>query len=690
MRTQFTSESSMDAAHKLFEKLLYWLKSQEQCAAELDQIAKDLDEIRSNVNVAKVVGCSIATAASVGGLIATFCTGGLAAPLLVASVAGSAGTVTTLIASYIEELKSSDHFKKKQMILEKAEEATSEMKASLEEMVKEIGRTGVTLEELEEMLMGRNTSNLSVDKLVVLYHFLGALAHRNHSALRFACKQESLWILRAFAESKSEMLHPLFNFLESINGEIHVPLQRKTGIDVKRLIKNICLNAIQRNVRKEGSKMLKFGIIKLSARTTVKNNLIKQGSKALTREVTKTAARTAAKISCGIGLAISLVELVDVSLDLAKNEPTEASTQLRETAKTIGENVWEIRSMLNSFRKIIEDLEMKRKKEAEEKRKREAEEKRKREAEEKRKREAEEKRKREAEEKRPKTRTCQENAGAAMQGRKVLLLSFIILVVCWISKSQLMLGNQETQQSQLEKEVMDILSTTNQGNKKSKTQDTRKPRDQPNLQLNSQIISEIERYQNFLRQHHTQDKGNIYNKLMNERNQETQQSQLEKEVMDILSTTNQGNKKSKTQDTRKSCDQPNLQLNSQIISEIIERYQKFLRQHHARDKGNICNKLMNERKIINEKQNKCKVINTFIITDSKNSITDVCDKGGEDYCKNGKKFQKSIKRFQVVTCTVKNENAAYPYCDYRQQESSRYIVVACENGLPVHYENGLL
>uniref|UniRef100_A0A3B3RHW0 Ribonuclease A-domain domain-containing protein n=1 Tax=Paramormyrops kingsleyae TaxID=1676925 RepID=A0A3B3RHW0_9TELE len=82
-----------------------------------------------------------------------------------------------------------------------------------------------------------------------------------------------------------------------------------------------------------------------------------------------------------------------------------------------------------------------------------------------------------------------------------------------------------------------------------------------------------------------------------------------------------------------------------------------------------------------------KLQNTFIIN-SKNSIKYVCDKGGEDYCENGKYFQKSIKHFLVVTCTLKNENASH--CDYRQQKSSRYIVVACENGFPVHYEKGLI
>ncbi|XP_048879787.1 uncharacterized protein LOC125748041 [Brienomyrus brachyistius] len=687
---QFISESSIAAAHSLFENVRYWLKSQEQCAGELDEIAKDLDEIRRNVNVAKVVGCSIATAVSAGCLIATIFTGGLAAPLLVASVAGSAGTVTTLIASYIEGLKSSDRFKKQTTILNKAEKVASEMKASLVEMVNEIGRTGVTLEELEEMLTGRNTSDLSADKMVVLYHFFAAVAHHNRSFLEFDC--HSQWIIRALADRK--MPNPLFKFLEGMNGEIQVPLKNMIykGLLTTGIIGVTACTFVKKKAKKKASEMVIREVTMKATQTAVKNNVIKQGSKVLTREVTKTAARTAVKISCGIGLAISLVELVDVSLDLAKDKPTEASAQLRDTAKTIRENVREIRSMLDSLRKIIEDLEGKwkkeaeekkkeaeeqrkkeaeeqRKKEAEEQRKKEAEEQRKKEAEEQRKKEAEEQRKKEAEEQRKKEAEEQRKKEAEEQRKKeveekkkkeakgkrpktgscqarwkVLLFSFIIFVVYWIPKSQLMFGNQEGQQSQMvEKGVMDTLSTTKQLNKLS------------TKQLNKLSTNQL-------------------NKLST-----NQLNKLSTKQLNKLST-NQGNKTSKTQ----SCDQPDLELNSQ---EINEKYQKFLRQHYSRDKKvNICNKLMTERKIIGEKPNKCKVINTFIITDSKNSIKDVCDKGGEDYCEDGKILTKSIKHFQVVICTIKNQNAVYPHCDYRQQESSRYIVIACIKGLPVHYE----
>ncbi|XP_026576409.1 ribonuclease-like isoform X1 [Pseudonaja textilis] len=121
-----------------------------------------------------------------------------------------------------------------------------------------------------------------------------------------------------------------------------------------------------------------------------------------------------------------------------------------------------------------------------------------------------------------------------------------------------------------------------------------------------------------------------------------------------------------------------------MLGTFAADYETFLRQHYDNPKSNVgdnyCNKMMQRRGMT---QPKCKEVNTFI-HDTKNKIIAVCGDGGEAI---NNRLRRSKKQFRVTTCKMKGSSTKPP-CDYRENESPRYIVIACENGLPVHYEEG--
>ncbi|XP_032093784.1 ribonuclease-like [Thamnophis elegans] len=121
-----------------------------------------------------------------------------------------------------------------------------------------------------------------------------------------------------------------------------------------------------------------------------------------------------------------------------------------------------------------------------------------------------------------------------------------------------------------------------------------------------------------------------------------------------------------------------------MLGTFAADYPTFLEHHFDDPKSNVgdhyCNKMMQRRGMTKPK---CKEVNTFI-HDTKNNIIAVCGDGGEAI---DNRLQRSKKQFRVTTCKMKGSSMKPP-CDYRENTSPRYIVIACENGLPVHYEEG--
>ncbi|XP_056109200.1 ribonuclease-like 3 [Rhinichthys klamathensis goyatoka] len=120
--------------------------------------------------------------------------------------------------------------------------------------------------------------------------------------------------------------------------------------------------------------------------------------------------------------------------------------------------------------------------------------------------------------------------------------------------------------------------------------------------------------------------------------------------------------------------------------QIKPRYQKFLNQHLGPD--------MNKQKCTSEIKKRditaitggCKDVNTFIQA-NKNQINTVCGKGGTPQ---GGNLFKSNQPFPVITCKLQSGERP-PKCEYRKgKKSTRYIVLGCEQGWPVHYEGGTI
>lgn len=111
------------------------------------------------------------------------------------------------------------------------------------------------------------------------------------------------------------------------------------------------------------------------------------------------------------------------------------------------------------------------------------------------------------------------------------------------------------------------------------------------------------------------------------------------------------------------------------------RYTKFLAQHYdSKPKGRdsrYCESMMKRRGLTSP----CKDVNTFI-HGNKGSIKDICGTNGNPY-KETLRISKSP--FQVTICKHTG-GSSRPPCRYRASAGFRHVVVACENGLPVHLD----
>lgn len=114
----------MDVADELCDELFLWIDQQKHCADHLKSLAKKLEEMREVMTTGQLVGNSatvLGSAALIGTGIATFLTGGVAAPLLVAtaSITAGVGTATTLALSIVETWKSSETMKNAEKTVDK-------------------------------------------------------------------------------------------------------------------------------------------------------------------------------------------------------------------------------------------------------------------------------------------------------------------------------------------------------------------------------------------------------------------------------------------------------------------------------------------------------------------------------------------------------------------------------------------
>ncbi|CAH6778995.1 Ang [Phodopus roborovskii] len=111
------------------------------------------------------------------------------------------------------------------------------------------------------------------------------------------------------------------------------------------------------------------------------------------------------------------------------------------------------------------------------------------------------------------------------------------------------------------------------------------------------------------------------------------------------------------------------------------RYIKFLNQHYdANPKGRddrYCNSIMSNRKLTSP----CKELNTFV-HGTKDNIKAICGAKGNPYRDN---LRISTSQFQITICKHRG-GSPRPPCRYRASKGFRHIVIACQNGLPVHLD----
>ncbi|KAI5630417.1 ribonuclease like 2 precursor [Silurus asotus] len=115
---------------------------------------------------------------------------------------------------------------------------------------------------------------------------------------------------------------------------------------------------------------------------------------------------------------------------------------------------------------------------------------------------------------------------------------------------------------------------------------------------------------------------------------------------------------------------------------VMPRYKNFLNQHVYGDMAESwCTSEIRSRKITDGNSNNCKDVNTFIRA-TKEQVKAVCGKATGDYT--------SGQPFSVVTCKL-HSGERQPKCEYKKGEkSNRYIRIACDQGWPVHYDEGYI
>ncbi|XP_042349204.1 ribonuclease-like 3 isoform X2 [Plectropomus leopardus] len=119
---------------------------------------------------------------------------------------------------------------------------------------------------------------------------------------------------------------------------------------------------------------------------------------------------------------------------------------------------------------------------------------------------------------------------------------------------------------------------------------------------------------------------------------------------------------------------------------VSERYRKFIKQHiNGQMSANRCDGVIQRNGITKTDSNECKETNTFIRATT-NIVRAICGQAGEPYGD----MTRSLQPFDIVVCTLRNNGARHPHCQYRGQARTRRIAIRCEQGFPVHYDRDIV
>ncbi|XP_030251614.1 ribonuclease-like [Sparus aurata] len=133
-----------------------------------------------------------------------------------------------------------------------------------------------------------------------------------------------------------------------------------------------------------------------------------------------------------------------------------------------------------------------------------------------------------------------------------------------------------------------------------------------------------------------------------------------------------------------------LLLSATVLSQdanVLRRYRNFIARHVGQVSRDRCDHEMGRRRLTKSSDsNLCRDTNTFI-GDSAGRINLICGGAGAPY---GGNFTRSLQPFPITICNLKNENARQPHCQYRGRADTRYLVIQCEQGYPVHFERDIV
>ncbi|XP_016343849.1 uncharacterized protein LOC107690130 [Sinocyclocheilus anshuiensis] len=137
----------MGVADELCEELFRWIYQQKKCADHLMDLATELEKMREAMTTGQFVGNTatvLGSATLVGTGIATFLTGGLAAPLLAvaAGITVGAGTATSLTLSLVENWKSSKTMENAEKTADKIQKIQNNVKRLQKKLQKECQSEG--------------------------------------------------------------------------------------------------------------------------------------------------------------------------------------------------------------------------------------------------------------------------------------------------------------------------------------------------------------------------------------------------------------------------------------------------------------------------------------------------------------------------------------------------------------------
>ncbi|KAI3360242.1 hypothetical protein L3Q82_014557 [Scortum barcoo] len=294
--SQYNSKTSiMATADQLLKKMFSWIEQRENCAEQLRKLAQELETLRKKCNASECVGSSVSVVGAVcliGAGVATFCTGGAAAPLLgvAGAVYSGVGAAISVVTKITEHFSSSDTMKEAKRI----EEESNEIAEEIQELFKKL--------KAERKKVSPNADADDLDRHVTA-ELLGAMARR--SGLN---------------------LHISFGMLDRLF------LNVGPG--------NMILNQIFKFEVAAGlGGILSFFAFQTSGKQF--KPFLDKGAQQLVKEISTTGLKTALKggamvVGGAVGLAFALPEAIDSWTDQIKNNHvTEASKSLKDTADTI-------------------------------------------------------------------------------------------------------------------------------------------------------------------------------------------------------------------------------------------------------------------------------------------------------------------------------------------------------------------